>query len=191
MVCFSMTLAHQRKKDPTQVRRQLLEQAARLSLQEGLANMSLQGIATAAGVTKGGLLHHFPSKQALVEAMFTDFLAMLDREIDEQIAADDQTHGCFSRAYVEAMFRQGDSGMNSPCAVLGIAMLTDPGLRDLWAKWLAVRLERHRQTDGAPELEVIRYAADGVWLADFMEARPANRADLRNRLISATKRVSS
>ena len=186
-----MALAHKRKKDPVQVRRQLLDQAARLSVQDGLAKVSLQGVADAAGVTKGGLLHHFPSKQALVEAMFTDFLETLDSEIDELIDEDGEAHGCFSRAYVEAMFRQGDSGADSTCAVLGIAMLTEPGLRDLWAKWLATRLNRHRQTDGAPELEVIRYAADGVWLADFMEVRPADRAGLRNRLITATRRASS
>lgn len=186
-----MALAHHRKKDPTQVRRQLLDQAARLSVQEGLASVSLQGVATAAGVTKGGLLHHFPTKQALVEAMFTDFLIVLDREIDALIAADDDVHGCFSRAYVEAMFRQGEVGVDSSCAVLGIAMLTDPRLRELWARWLAARLDRHRASDGAPELEVIRYAADGVWLADFMELRPANRAQLRNRLITATRRVTS
>lgn len=186
-----MAVAHHRKKDPTQVRRQLLDQAARLSVQEGLASISLQGVATAAGVTKGGLLHHFPSKQVLVEAMFTDFLSALDRDIDELIAADSDGPGCFSRAYVEAMFRQGDVGVDSSCAVLGIAMLTDPRLRDLWAKWLAARLDRHRATDSAPELEVIRYAADGVWLADFMEVRPANRAQLRNRLITATRRVPS
>lgn len=186
-----MALAHHRKKDPAQVRRQLLDQAARLSVEEGLASISLQDVAAAAGVTKGGLLHHFPSKQVLVEAMFTDFLAALDREIDGLIAADSEPHGSFSRAYVEAMFRQGDPGANSPCAVLGIAMLTDPRLRDLWAKWLAARLDRHRETDDAPELELIRYAADGVWLADFMELRPANRTQLRNRLITATRRVSS
>lgn len=186
-----MALAHHRKKDPAQVRRQVLDQAARLSVREGLAGISLQDVATAAGVTKGGLLHHFPSKQALVEAMFTDFLAALDREIDELIAADAEPHGCFSRAYVEAMFRQGDAGANSPCALLGIAMLTDPRLRELWATWLAARLERYRETDSAPELEVIRYAADGVWLADFMELRPANRAHLRHRLITATRRVPS
>lgn len=185
-----MALAHHRKKDPAQVRRQLLDQAARLSVQEGLASLSLQDVATAAGVTKGGLLHHFPSKQVLVETMFIDFLAALDREIDALIAADG-SHGCFSRAYVEAMFRQGEIGANSPCALLGIAMLTDPRLRELWAKWLAARLERHRETDGGLDLEMIRYAADGVWLADFMEVRPANRAQLRNRLITATRRVPS
>lgn len=186
-----MALAHHRKKDPAQVRRQLLDQAARLSVEEGMAGISLQDVAAAAGVTKGGLLHHFPTKQALVEAMFTDFLAVLDRDIDALIAADGEGPGCFSRAYVDAMFRQGEIGADSSCAVLGIAMLTDPRLRELWAKWLAARLDRHHATDSAAELEVIRYAADGVWLADFMEVRPANRAQLRNRLITATRRVPS
>ena len=63
-----MTNAHERKKQPEVVRRNLLDCAAKLAAEQGVAALSVQAVADAAGVTKGGLFHHFPSKQVLLEA---------------------------------------------------------------------------------------------------------------------------
>jgi DNA-binding transcriptional regulator YbjK len=60
-----MANPYHRQKQPEAVRRALLEQAARLAVEQGVAAVTVQAIADAAGVTKGGLTHHFPSKQAL------------------------------------------------------------------------------------------------------------------------------
>ncbi|MBP8939478.1 MAG: helix-turn-helix transcriptional regulator, partial [Agrobacterium sp.] len=62
-----MTNAHERKKQPEIVRRSLLDCAAKLAADQGVAALSIQAVADAAGVTKGGLFHHFASKQALLE----------------------------------------------------------------------------------------------------------------------------
>ncbi|HRN83289.1 MAG TPA: helix-turn-helix domain-containing protein, partial [Hyphomicrobium sp.] len=57
-----MTNAHKRRKQPDIVRHQLLDVAARLCLKNGLHGLTLDAVAKEAGVSKGGLLHHFPSK---------------------------------------------------------------------------------------------------------------------------------
>ncbi|MBB3036742.1 TetR/AcrR family transcriptional regulator [Hoyosella altamirensis] len=49
--------------------RALLGHARRLFAERGYAHVSLNEIATAAGVTKGGLYHHFSGKDALFEAV--------------------------------------------------------------------------------------------------------------------------
>ncbi|MDB5523093.1 MAG: transcriptional regulator, TetR family [Rhizobium sp.] len=183
-----MSTAHHRPKDPEQVRRNLLDCAARLAAEEGLASLSIQAVATAANVTKGGLFHHFPSKQALVEAVFLDLLHLLDRDIDALIATDTQAYGCFTRAYVTAAFRGDMAEQSSLWAALSISALTDPGLRSQWANWFIARLRRHQETDCAPHLEIVRYAADGVWLADVMNMNQSDRAVLRARLINATRK---
>jgi AcrR family transcriptional regulator len=67
--------AYSRKKQPEQVRRALLDCAAQLAVENGLSAVTLQAVAEAAGVTKGGLLHHFASKQILIEAVFANLLA--------------------------------------------------------------------------------------------------------------------
>jgi AcrR family transcriptional regulator len=47
----------------------LLDAAGRVVARQGIANLTLESVAAEAGVSKGGLLHHFPSKDRLVEAM--------------------------------------------------------------------------------------------------------------------------
>lgn len=84
------------------MRRALLDSAASIAALQGFAAVTMQTVAAAANVTKGGLIHHFPNKQALVEAMALDQLDQLDASIDGYIAADPENHGRFTRAYVMA-----------------------------------------------------------------------------------------
>ncbi|MFC5056180.1 helix-turn-helix domain-containing protein [Saccharothrix xinjiangensis] len=47
---------------------QILDRAAGLFARHGFAHTSLKDLADAVGLSKAGLLHHFPSKEALFEA---------------------------------------------------------------------------------------------------------------------------
>ncbi|MGK9050758.1 TetR/AcrR family transcriptional regulator [Neorhizobium petrolearium] len=185
-----MSEAHRREKQPEQVRRSLLDHAARFGVEQGLAGLTLQAVADAASVTKGGLLHHFPSKQALIEAVFKDLLGKLDEEIDRLMREDPVEHGRFTRAYIDAFFQVTRDGAKSPWAALSISCMTDARLRELWSDWMRERLARHAATDGSPALKLARYAADGIWLANLTEADgiPANElAGLRDHLQNLAK----
>lgn len=185
-----MSKAHRREKQPEQVRRSLLDHAARCAVSEGLGSLTLQAVADAASVTKGGLLHHFPSKQALIEAVFEDLLGKLDMEIDRLMSEDEIGRGRFTRAYVDAFFQVTRDGPESPWAALSISCMTDPRLRQIWSEWMRDRLAQHAQTDNHPAFKLARYAADGIWLANLMEANglPAKElAELRDQLHNLTK----
>jgi AcrR family transcriptional regulator len=52
-------------------RKQLLEAAAKLIRQKGFGGLRTIEVASLAGVSRGALLHHFPSKHALVVAVLT------------------------------------------------------------------------------------------------------------------------
>ena len=54
--------AQHRKKDPVRLHKQLLESAATIAGRDGIASLSLNAVAREAGVSKGGLLHHFPQQ---------------------------------------------------------------------------------------------------------------------------------
>jgi AcrR family transcriptional regulator len=183
----AMSNAHERKKQPDLVRRSLLDCAARISLDQGLSSLTLQAVADAADVTKGGLLHHFRSKQALVEAVFQDLLDSLDGEIDRLMGEDPQSHGRFTRAYIRAFAAETENG--GEWGALTISSLTDPALKAAWATWFGARLARHAKTDGGSTLAIARYAADGLWLADLMQsgtAEPEPRQVLIDRLLALT-----
>jgi AcrR family transcriptional regulator len=51
------------------IRHTLLDAAEIVVVRRGIANLTLEATAAEAGMSKGGLLHHFPSKDRLVEAM--------------------------------------------------------------------------------------------------------------------------
>lgn len=161
--------AHHRKKQPDQVRRALLDCAAQIAAEQGAAAITIQAVAERAGVTKGGLLHHFDSKQALLAAVFADLLDQMDREIDRSMDQDPTPRGRFTRAYVRTCFSDRLLGDRSLWGALSVAIVSEPALRALWSAWLDGRMARHADTDGDPRLVAVRLAADGVWLADMME----------------------
>jgi AcrR family transcriptional regulator len=62
-----------------QERRQAIVQAAIPAFaQQGYRGASLASIAAAVNMTQPGLLHHFPSKERLLQAVIDDLLAVLD-----------------------------------------------------------------------------------------------------------------
>lgn len=178
-----MTSAYERKKQPDVVRRSLLDHGARICLQMGVAGLTLQAVANAAGVTKGGLLHHFPTKQALIEAIFDDMLLIFSEAIEREMERDPERYGRFTRAYIVVLLRLTDPEEANRWPAPTVAMLTDAALQEFWSGWLREQLERHRDTDGDPALAVARYAADGLWLASLAGAVEAVGGE-RDRLLA-------
>lgn len=182
--------AYMRKKQPDAVRRALLDAAIQIAIEQGVQGVTIQAVATAAGVTKGGLFHHFASKQALIEGVYLDLIDKMDAELDEHMARDPEPQGRFTRAYVQTMLSGSDFGASSPWVALSVAMLADPGNNVTFIHWLDGRLERHKDTDSDPRLEVVRFAADGAWFIFIDKAPTAERLDdLRARLIGMTRQL--
>ncbi|WP_322887030.1 TetR/AcrR family transcriptional regulator [Sinorhizobium medicae] len=170
-----MTNAHSRKKQPQRVRRQLLEVAARLSLEQGIAALTLDAVSHAAGVSKGGLLHHFPNKSALLDGLFDDLVARFDNAIDEAMARDEIEKGCFTRAYLGVCFALDAEAEAQGWQVLTIALLAEPHLKARWREWVARRTAEFAATDGSANCLLARFAADGIWLADLMGSHDIDR----------------
>lgn len=182
-----MTAAHNRKKDPEGIRRALLDQAARLAVEQGLGAVTVQAVADAAGVTKGGFMHHFPTKQALVDAMFAEHLKALTKALADQIQADPEPYGAFTRAYLRSVFELEPAEKGGPWASVYVAMLSDARLRGMWAEWFTNQVEQHGATDGDPLLAIVRLAADGAWLADMSDIPLPQRGELLAKLLAMTR----
>ncbi len=180
-----MSNAHQRRKQPERVRQQLLEVAARLSLEQGIAAVTLDRVSQAAGVSKGGLLHHFPNKLALLDGLFDELVARFDRAIEAAMATDHVERGRFTRAYLAVCFALDGEAEGQDWQVLAIALLAEPQLKARWRDWVARRSAEFAKTDSSPNCLIARFAADGVWLADLMQSHEldtAMRAELLERL---------
>lgn len=176
-----------RNKEPELVRRALLDAALQLGYEKGMAGVTVNAVAERAGVTKGGLFHHFASKEALFEGLVRDIIDQVDREIDLLIAQDPEPRGRFTRAYIRVMLKSSAFTGDQQWAGLSAAFMADPAINRHWTGWIEERLTRHYETDGDPVLDVVRFAADGAWYTFIDKApKPGQLEDLAERLIAMT-----
>lgn len=66
---------------------EVLAFAADLFARNGYASTTVRDIADAAGILSGSLYHHFPSKEAMVDAILQSFLGEILGDYDEILAA--------------------------------------------------------------------------------------------------------
>ncbi len=183
-----MESAYQRKKDPEQVRQRLLACGTNLCVESGIGGLSLQDVATAAGVTKGGLLHHFPTKQHLVDAIFDALLSTFATSVARALEVDREAYGRFTRAYLVATLDWVESQDSVRSSALWMASLTDARSKLRWGEWITSQLRTHRRTDAAVSLAIVRHAVDGIWFSALAGQRPASPRSLRQRLLQMTRK---
>ena len=85
-------------------RRALIDAAVRILSRDGWDKFSLDAVAAEAGVSKGGLLHHFRTKQALLEGTLGHLFDVFRARVEAHHAAETPTAGRWLRAYVRASF---------------------------------------------------------------------------------------
>lgn len=163
-----MSTAHKRKKQPEIVRSKLIECAARIITEQGPNAVTIQTVADAAGVTKGGLLHHFKNKNQLSEAVSKYFIDQLDAEISKLMAEDPVEYGRFTRAYINSVWKDVASGQEEQWISFVFYALSNPQLKSMYNEWMEEKQKLHHDTDSDQMLQVLRYAADGVWFETLM-----------------------
>jgi AcrR family transcriptional regulator len=138
--------------------------AAAAAMTERGTGVSLSFIAQRAGVSKSGLLHHFPNRDALLVALVEDANRKFRAAVATHLDLSENTPGKMLRAYVRALCSGSDviaQYFTSAPAWAGIS--TVPGVVDLiradeqwWSEQFAL--------DGVDDARilVVRRAAEGV-----------------------------
>ncbi|GIP37177.1 TetR family transcriptional regulator [Paenibacillus sp. J31TS4] len=151
-------------------RQALLEAASRIVVLRGLSQLTLEAVAEEAGVSKGGLLYHFPSKDMLVEAMNEAVIARFREEIERECLHDSS----FSRAYARATLHQlADKEFLQLNASLLAAIGSSPGVLSAWAReydWIAGRLEAEQPHE--EDALILRLVCDGLWFSRMFGLSP-------------------
>jgi AcrR family transcriptional regulator len=173
-------------RSPEDTRRLVLDAADRVIRRHGIG-ATLDVIARDAGVSKGGLVYHFASKEALLVALAQEHLDAFRDDVLARTAEPDGTPGRLTRAYVRASMVDVDGDDARERFSLIAQLLTVPAVLEL-ARDDERRWQRDMDTDGVPAATQILVvaAADGVggpplWAS---ELDPAVRDQLEADLIA-------
>lgn len=135
--------------------------------------LSLDSVARQAGLTKPGLMYHFPSKEALMLGIVDHVTETYGRELQKRLGGppDEASAADRLRVYADWAFGAGFDASD-------LVAFSDPRLRDQLAQrwteqlgpWVAVPddLPAGQQA----RLHAVRLIADGTWLADATDALP-------------------
>lgn len=90
-------------RDAEHTRRNVLDAAIRSLITEGLG-VSIQAIATAAGITKSGLMHHFNNRTELLVSVAEDAIEDFRNQVNDNIDLVENRPGKLLRAYIRTLF---------------------------------------------------------------------------------------
>lgn len=165
-------MANNRKS--TETRLKIFRACSEILRREGLSNLTLQSVASEAGISKGGLLYHFENKQALIEAVFEYHNGIFEARLAELVAAEGKSPGAFLRAYARASAEQ----------------MMDPDNASLYASLFAAeeqysgahQLMREKYINWQKQIEncgidpdwamLLRFATDGLWFSEMHSYAP-------------------
>ena len=140
------------------VRSRLLRAAEELAHENGAGNISLDAVAARAGVSKGGLLYHFPSKAKLLEALVERYIAQFEVALAARIGNEQTKEGNVGAAVLEMFVEERSYGRPPPSGVLA-ALAENPDLIEPVRKQHVDLLERIRMSAGDKTDATIAYLA--------------------------------
>jgi AcrR family transcriptional regulator len=151
-------------------RSQLIDAAEAVVTRDGVRNLTLDAVAAQSGISKGGLLYHFRSKEDLAAAMIERSIAWFDDALVEAGADDRDTPGRFTRAYIKAslgMTPLTGAGFDNLCSAITTALLSFPEKLGP-VREQGVRTQGDVEKDGLDPVlaTIIRLAVDGLWLSE-------------------------
>lgn len=154
------------KAEAQQTRESVLKAASHVITRHGAAAFTLDAVAHEAGVTKGGVLHHFPSKEALINGLIDTVIERFQARLREELSAEpEHIAGRWLRAYIRTIFASHyDSGMLMP-ALAAVASADATTLERVRASF--AYSQAAAANDGIPPTQatLIRLAVDGLVFA--------------------------
>jgi AcrR family transcriptional regulator len=162
-------------------------------IRDGAAALAVSAVANEADLSKVGVLHHFPSRDAMAAAMPERSVAAWDAALAANAAADPQLRGRFARADVQTSLAPSHdkARLDALSAAITATVLSFPETLDpLQApcgRFLAAAAD-----DGIDPVlaTLIRLAADGLWLCETLgpvRFDPAPKAAVTRTRITMTQ----
>ncbi len=143
----------------------ILQSVTRIIAEEGADALTIDEVAKSAAMSKGGVLHHFPSKEALLLAAIRHVLDLFDETVDRLQRSDPARPGAYARAYLRACAESFGQPSGERLAFLH-QFRSIPSTVEL-VRAYKERWRQRIEDDGlAPATaHLVRYTSHGIWLA--------------------------
>ena len=167
-------------------KKNILNAANKVILDKGADALTLEAVAQEAGISKGGLLYHFPSKKQLIQGMIESMIASVDSALHEELV---KSSGDYMASYIRASFKT-EAGPDQISYALLAAISNDPVLiKPLQARFYKMQNEIVAAAASEEVGTIIRLALDGLWISDLFGFAPPS-PELRAKMLDALLKIA-
>lgn len=161
-----------RTRPASRSREAILDAAQRVALRDGSGHLTIDAVARESGLSKGGVLYHFPTKEALLEAMVARLAAVLAELVDEYRPAHAHRRCPTLHALLDASASMDRLHGEAPTALLAAAAERPALLTPIRQTFQRFRAAMATET-ADPDLAMLLWsAADGLMLQLLLDVAP-------------------
>lgn len=165
-------------------KKSLLTAAADIVKEEGVAKLTLEAVAKKAGLSKGGLLYHYKSKEALITGMVQEWISNYFNSIESLVKNTKGNLNMWTNAYIQATFSDLNNNKHLSSALIA-AMSTNPRLLEVYKEEYNSLLDKLMNEGVDPvKVTIIRLAIDGLWFSEVFNLTPLDEK-LKNDVVHA------
>jgi AcrR family transcriptional regulator len=171
-----------------------LEAAEAIVVDEGAARLTIDAVAERSGVSKGGVLYHFPSKEALLEGMLAFHMERTDARREALYATIPAGPARQLRGEIQFLLGPRDPDEQVRAAAILAIIANQPDLMKSLRERQRKRFDDLASAPGSFERRaLVLLAADGLFLMELLRASPftaAERGALVDELLDQAERVA-
>lgn len=166
----------------------MLDAAQAVVLEQGAGRLTLDAVARRAGVSKGGVMYNFPTKQALLTAMLERLVEHNRRAHAALVARLPAKRGRSLRAYVMNSVRAPDVDDRVSGALLA-ALNGDPALLQPVSRYFNGRFAAIAEDMPFEQAAIVYLATEGLWIQELLQLSSFSKPQ-RARVVRALLRMA-
>lgn len=165
-------------------RKKAIVAAFAILTRDGVKGLTFDSLAQESGISKGGLMHQFPTKKAILQALLDQQRQDFDRLAHHHVEAANASKTQQMLAVEIAMYRASANQPQPLARSMLAVLLENPDLLAGSLEADSLRVKQLQQETDDPELALLRYfAASGIAFNSLLGFSPLSKA-ARERLFA-------
>ena len=165
---------YKRKKEPGLNKQLILDVATEIGA-EDWSRVTFQAIAEKAGISKGGIIHHFKNKEELLDELVKQSLSDLTAWVQQYKLDNQSDDGAL--AYLSAILtNESNKKYRDTMRIIIQATMTNESYRLSWDDWYKKNI---MPADGNLSVEsmIVLFLAEGIWYSENIGFSQVNQKD--------------
>ena len=153
-------------------RRLIIESAIQFLFENDFSELTLDAVAKQAGISKGGLLYHFPNKEALIKGIAKSIFENVSHSLKEIANIDQNEKGKWSRAFIKSSKSDLENMSELNIGALAASLLNPDGAKTISEDYQLILNKLENDGINPVTATIIRLAIDGLYYSQMLNIAP-------------------